>query len=152
MMDRTRFLVLLDIYGAQIDKWPSEVRVSARLFLESADQDVLSRMEDERDFDDFLAPASGPADVSVGLEERLIALAPSPSDVRRSTRRLGWISWTTPRWASAMIVGGCLIGGAGAGYAATSAETHDLAAADMLYFAASADTDVLDVIGEGEAE
>ncbi len=153
MMDKTRFLNLLETYGATIERWPEDVRVSGRLFLETADSEVLARLDDERAFDAFLAPACSATDVSMSLEEKLLSSAPLPSSASGRVRKgFSFPSWAAPRWVSALMVGGCLVGGAGAGYASTAVEVRNMAADDMMYFASTGSNDLIDTLEEEASE
>ena len=75
VMDRARFQVLLDAYGADVGRWPAEECAAAEAFMAQHGADLRDAHREAREIDAMLAHAlitSG----SAALTARILAAAP----------------------------------------------------------------------------
>ena len=153
VMTKDEFLSLLDVYGAELKRWPQARQQPAQAYLDTADIEVKALFEDEKAFDSLLEFEVGSVEVPVELETRLLDLAPLPTQKRKSTGSLLALKQlSTPRWVSAVIAMSCFIGGAGAGYAGAISDVEQLAATEMMAFVEVDGLGFLDSFSTGEDE
>ncbi|MEQ9619787.1 MAG: hypothetical protein RIG61_11540 [Deltaproteobacteria bacterium] len=72
-MDRKKFLIYLEAYGAELDKWPAELREKAKEVC-SLQPDLLKALNEERRFEEALSMRRF-EEASPGLERRIIDTA-----------------------------------------------------------------------------
>ncbi len=113
-MNESRFMELMAAYGADLARWPDDVRGDAGAFLEVAPHRVKDVWESERTFDRLLLlERDSPA--SIALETRIISSAPDRRMVRRGPRVPAL--WDIPKWAAGGALAASLALGFAVGYA-----------------------------------
>lgn len=80
-LDRARFDVLLDAYGADPERWPEAERAAAMALLQRDPEARALRAQAAR-LDGLLALAE-PVEPSPALVARILAAAPAPADAKR---------------------------------------------------------------------
>lgn len=110
-MDLDRFTILLDTYGADLDRWPQDERDAATAYIAGSRVARELRAAAAR-LDDLFARDR--ATVTDHRREAIIAAALSGIDQRRSVdRRMAWRSLLPLPVAAgfaAVLVAGCLLG------------------------------------------
>ena len=151
MMTEKEFLRLLEVYGSDLQRWPESVRAAAQAALDSGSPALASARQREAALDDFLQPALMDPEVSVALEESLLALAPVPKSAGKGA--FDWLRrLRAPRWASASVMAACLFGGVGAGYASTAGEAGEVTASSVIGYYAASDVQTIADWSERENE
>lgn len=113
-MNETRFMELIAAYGADLARWPEDVRGDADAFLEVAPHRVKDVWESERSFDRLLLlERDNPA--SVALEAQIISALPDRRNVRKPMRAAAL--WDVPKWAAGGALAASLALGFAVGYA-----------------------------------
>jgi hypothetical protein len=114
-MNESRFMELLAAYGANLARWPDDVRGDVDAFLEVAPHRVRDVWESERSFDHLLLlERDSPA--SIELEAQIIAASPDRRKVASSMRMADL--WDVPKW----LAGGALAASLALGFAVGYAE------------------------------
>lgn len=113
-MNESRFMELMAAYGADLARWPEDVRGDAGAFLEVAPHRVKDVWESERTFDRLLLlERDSPA--SIALETQIISSAPDRRTVRKGPRVPAL--WDIPKWAAGGALAASLALGFAVGYA-----------------------------------
>lgn len=113
-MNESRFMELMAAYGADLARWPEDVRGEAGAFLEVAPHRVKDVWESERTFDRLLLlERDSPA--SIALETQIISSAPDRRTVRKGPRVPAL--WDVPKWAAGGALAASLALGFAVGYA-----------------------------------
>ena len=113
-MNESRFMELIAAYGADLARWPEDVRGDAGAFLEVAPHRVKDVWESERTFDRLLLlERDSPS--SIALETQIISSAPDRRTVRKGPRVPAL--WDIPKWAAGGAVAASLALGFAVGYA-----------------------------------
>ncbi len=159
MMTKQEFASLIQVYGADFSRWPEDMRAGAKSLLAAGDPDVVSAYGREKALDDVLDSDNTIPPVSIALEEKLLASAPSSAGVSHPPhiRFAGWLRQVTaPRWVSAGVISAALISGASVGYASGLADENRAAADSLLAYSVSENigflSDVQSELIEEEAE
>jgi hypothetical protein len=107
MMNESRFMDRLAIYGADLSRWPEADRAEAEVLLRKAPHRIKDIWESERSFDGLLAlEADSPA--SLQLEARILSSSPAPSSAARTRHVLS--GFRIPRWATGAIAASLALG------------------------------------------
>ncbi len=142
-MNKDQFLGYLEVYGAELKRWPEDKRALASSFFQSKDEEILARIQEEADFDAILVSSDKQSPISVSLEAHLIELVPKANASRPSfLSRIRSLS--APKWASAGLISAALVGGLGVGYAQAAEQAELNAVSDMLAYASIEDLSELD--------
>lgn len=113
-MNEARFMELLSAYGAELARWPEDVRDDAEAFLEIAPHRMKDIWESERAFDHLLALEKD-APASISLETRVLGASP---DWRGLPRPVGALAgWRMPQWLAGGAFAASLAFGFAVGYA-----------------------------------
>lgn len=138
-MDQTRFLYLLDAYGAGLNRWPEGEREAARALLAS-DTSLQPAWHEAMALDDLMAlPAAVP---SYNLRERVIASAAGAGLRARRERRMLWTLWSGAGVAATVVAGAML------GVLLAQHMTAPLRAETVFYQASLQGADDTEVLGQ----
>jgi hypothetical protein len=134
-MKKETFMQLLQSYGSDFARWPSNVREDAQAFLADADPAIRACFDREVELDAFISSAGANPQISVALEEKLIASAPYPITSKQPLDLLNWIKgFGASRLASAGLICASLLGGVSVGYAQNVTSDDILEADSLLYY------------------
>lgn len=134
MMDETRFRVLAEAYGGDLQGWPAAEQAAARAFLEGSEAQARTILAEARMLDGLLAGA-GAIEPPAGLEAAILAAAPGAQP-------------SAPRWAG-LAAALALMVGAGAGwFAAPGSDPYD----DAIFADAFGALDSVDSLSELDQE
>lgn len=134
-IDRSRLFDLLEIYGADLNRWADDERRAAEALIEADDAEFVQALDEARMLDDVLG-RDEVAPPSIALETKILNSAPTPNTSPIGERRsfFALTGGVLPRWASAAGMALALVGGVGVGYAQTSADTEQAYAEAVLSY------------------
>ncbi len=139
-MDRDRLIALIDAYGGDLRRWPEDEREAARALL-ALDAEARDRLEEAAELDAVLDASPRPA-ASADLRDRVIASAASAGLKPRERFHIGRLLWWSGAgWAAAACAGVVF------GIGLTTHVTADAQADAVLYQAALAGVDDVEVLG-----
>lgn len=101
-MTRERFQELAEAYGADIARWPSDVRDAAALFAAAEPAIARRALAGEAGLDELLDALPRPR-ATAALYDRIVADAPA-------ARRRRWFSWLGPAGLGAALAGAAAAG------------------------------------------
>ena len=134
-MTKEDFIESLEIYGANLERWPEDVSVLAAEFFESDDPDIVSAIRVEQTLDQMMDVDGELAPISVSLEASLIDLVPSKNKTPRFEIWKKFKKLKAPNWSVAGMVSASLIGGVSVGYAQAVEQAEFNAVYTMLTYA-----------------
>ncbi len=138
-MNKEQFLEYLEIYGADVKRWPEGVRSSAESFFRSEDLELKRAIKLESTFDSFLDDQADMPEISVALEAKLIDLMPMAGETKSAPSFIEKLkSFRASKWMAAGLISASLVGGASVGYA-QAAEQAELSVVNSMLSYASAD-------------
>lgn len=143
-MNKDQFLGYLEVYGAELKRWPEDKRALASIFFQSKDEETIARIREEADFDAILVSSDMQSPISVSLEARLIELVPQKAGASNLSLWMRIKALSAPKWASAGLISAALVGGLGVGYAQAAEQAGLNAVSDMLAYASIEELSELD--------
>lgn len=136
-MNKEKFLEYLSVYGADVKRWPEDMRFSASDFFQTTDKEIKRAIEEEASFEALLGADDPMPSVSIALEAQLLDLMPEPKIDGKAAIFSNLFKLTTPKWMTAGLISASLFGGVTVGYAQALEQVELEAVNSMLAYVSS---------------